>query len=106
MTGFFLGVSIALGVMLVFPLFRMMRGPTIFDRLAGAGMMGTKTTVLLVLMGAAVGRTDMFVDISIGYGLALLVGTLVAAKYLERGEPAPSRQESAGTDGEPEGEAR
>lgn len=83
MIGFFTGAALALGVLLFLPLYRIARGPTIFDRLVGAGMMGTKTTVLLILMGFAVGRADMFVDISLGYGLALLVGTLVTTKYLE-----------------------
>lgn len=83
MTSFFLGATIALGLLLFMPLFRIVRGPTLFDRLLGAGMMGTKTTVLLVLMGYTVGRADMYVDMSLGYGLALLVGTLVATKYLE-----------------------
>ena len=99
MIGFFTGAAFALGVLLFLPLWRIARGPTIFDRLVGTGVMGTKTTVLLVLMGYAVGRADMFVDISLGYGLALLVGTLVTAKYLEAsgeaGEGAGTEHETA-----------
>ena len=83
MSTVFLATGIALGLMLGLPLFRIVRGPTIFDRLLGAGMMGTKTMVLLLVMGFIVDRETMFVDISLGYGLALLVGTLVTAKYLE-----------------------
>jgi multicomponent Na+:H+ antiporter subunit F len=79
----FLATGIALGLMLAFPLYRIVRGPTIYDRLLGAGMMGTKTMVLLLVMGYVIDRESMFVDISLGYGLALLVGTLVTAKYLE-----------------------
>ncbi len=80
----FLWSAVALAIMILFPLYRMVRGPTIFDRLVGAAMMGTKTTVLLLMMGFAVKRPDMYVDISIGYGLALLIGHLVTAKYLEK----------------------
>lgn len=83
MTSFFLGATVALGLLLFLPLYRIVRGPTLFDRLVGASVMATKTTVLLVLMGHAVGRADMYVDISLGYGLALLVGTLMTTKYLE-----------------------
>lgn len=83
MRPFFLVAAVVLALMLLFPLVRIVRGPTIYDRLAGAAMMGTKTTVLLLIMGFAIDRADMFVDISIGYGLALFVGTLVTAKYLE-----------------------
>ncbi len=103
MIPFLTGAAVALGVLLLFPLYRIVAGPTLFDRLLGTAMMGTKTTVLLVLMGFAAGRADMFVDISLGYGLALLVGTLVTTKYLEAVAPgaappsdeAPARTESA-----------
>ena len=84
MNDLFLWAAVALALMLAFPLYRLVKGPTIYDRLVGAAMMGTKTMVLLLLMGFAVARADMYVDISIGYGLALLVGNLVTAKYLER----------------------
>ncbi len=84
MSDLFLWCAVALALMLIFPLIRIVKGPTIYDRLVGAAMMGTKTMVLLLLMGFAVGRADMYVDISIGYGLALLVGHLVTAKYLEK----------------------
>lgn len=98
MIPFFTGAAVALGLLLFLPLYRIVRGPTLFDRLLGAAMMGTKTTVLLVLMGFAVGRADMFVDISLGYGLALLVGTLVTTKYLEAVAPgaAPPQGEGRG----------
>lgn len=79
----YLVTAIILAVLLLSPLWRIVRGPTVFDRLLGASVLGTKTVVLLLLMGEANGRLDMYVDISLGYGLALLGGTLVAAKYLE-----------------------
>jgi multicomponent Na+:H+ antiporter subunit F len=103
-TGFFVGATVALALLLLFPLYRIVRGPTLFDRLVGTAMMGTKTTVLLVLMGHAVGRAEMFVDISLGYGLALLVGTFVTTRYLEavaathtqpaRDEPSRERKDA------------
>jgi multicomponent Na+:H+ antiporter subunit F len=82
-SGFFLGATIALAVLLLLPFYRIVRGPTIFDRLLATAMMGTKTMMLLLLMGFALGRADMFVDLALGYGLALLVGTVVTTKYLE-----------------------
>jgi multicomponent Na+:H+ antiporter subunit F len=95
MADLYLVAAIAVGVMLLFPLWRIVRGPTIFDRLLGASMLGTKTIVLLMLMGEAGGRLDMFVDISLGYGLALLAGTLVASKYLEYSERHQARSQTA-----------
>jgi len=59
-------------------------GPTVFDRILGVSGFGTKTTVLLLLMGAVYDRVDMFVDISLGYALLSFVGSLAAARYFER----------------------
>jgi multicomponent Na+:H+ antiporter subunit F len=90
--------ALVLGALLFLPLVRIVRGPTVFDRALASGTLGTKTMVLLVLMGFLVDRADMYVDISLGYGLALIIGTLVTAKYLERSnEPAkePESEEAA-----------
>lgn len=76
-------VGVILGLLLAFPLYRIIRGPTVYDRLVGLSTMGTKTVVLLLVMGYIAERPDMYVDLSLGYGLALIVGTLVTTKYLE-----------------------
>lgn len=83
MEAIFLATAVALGLMLAGPLWRIVRGPTVYDRLIGASMMGTMTSVLLLVMGYVADRADMYVDMSLGYGLALLIGSLVTTKYLE-----------------------
>ena len=68
-------------------LYRVLRGPTVFDRVLGLNGISTKAIILLVVMGTFYDRVDMFVDISTGYALLNLVGSLAIAKYLEeRGE--------------------
>ncbi len=66
-------------------LYRVVRGPTLFDRVLGLNGISTKAIVLLVVIGTVYERVDMFVDISTGYALLNLVGALAIAKYLERG---------------------
>ena len=84
MKTFFLGISVALGIAMILSLYRVLRGPTIFDRLTGLGLIGTKTIVLLVLMGFLTDRVRIFVDIALAYGLISFVGVLSLAKYFER----------------------
>jgi len=84
MTGFFLILAVTLALLAVLAFYRVMAGPTIFDRLVGVGVMGTKTVVLLCIIGFLYGRIDMFVDIAIGYALLNFIGTLAASKYFER----------------------
>ncbi len=87
MENFYLGVSILLCMLVLLCLYRVVFGPTIIDRIVGVGAIGTKTLVVLVLMGFIYGRVEMFLDISIVYALLNFIGSLAAAKYFEgRGE--------------------
>jgi multicomponent Na+:H+ antiporter subunit F len=84
---FFLFVLIAITLLIGVYLYRVLRGPTVFDRVLGLNGISTKAIILLVVMGTFYERVDMFVDISTGYALLNLVGILAIAKYLEeRGE--------------------
>lgn len=80
---FFLIVSITITLLIGAYLYRVLRGPTIFDRVLGLNGISTKAIILLVVIGAYYERVDMFVDISTGYALLNLVGSLAIAKYLE-----------------------
>ncbi|MBW2742053.1 MAG: monovalent cation/H+ antiporter complex subunit F [Deltaproteobacteria bacterium] len=87
MENFYLGVSIFLCFLVLLCLYRVVCGPTIIDRIVGVGAIGTKTLVVLVLMGFIYGRIEMFLDIIMVYAILNFIGTLAAAKYFEgRGE--------------------
>lgn len=75
-------LAVAMGI----SLFRVLAGPTIFDRLTGLSLIGTKAIILMLLLGVITGRIDAFVDIGLAYALITVVGTLALAKYFERTE--------------------
>ena len=77
------GLLIALTVGL--SLYRAVAGPGVFNRVAAVNIIGTKTIVLLVVMGYYFER-PYFSDIALLYAMINFIGTLVFAKYLERGE--------------------
>jgi multicomponent Na+:H+ antiporter subunit F len=83
MNDFFLFVLITLTAMMVVYLYRVVRGPSVFDRVLGLNGISTKAIVLIVVLGTVYERVDMFVDISTGYALLNLVGALGVAKFLE-----------------------
>lgn len=83
MSSFFLAVFTALVTLMLVYLYRVVRGPSIFDRVLGLNGISTKAIVLLVLIGTMFERVDMFIDISTGYALLNLVGALAIAKFLE-----------------------
>jgi multicomponent Na+:H+ antiporter subunit F len=84
MNGFLTGVTIFITIIMLIPFYRLVAGPTIFDRMLGAGVIGSKTLVLLTLVGFLYGRADMFIDIVIAYSLLNFIGVIAAAKLLER----------------------
>ena len=83
MSSFFLTVLVSLAAITLVYLYRVVQGPTVFDRVLGLNGISTKAIMLLVVIGTLYERLDMFVDIAVGYALLNLVGTLAAAKYLE-----------------------
>ncbi len=83
MENFYLGVSIYLCLLVLVCLYRVVFGPTIIDRIVGVGAIGTKTLIVLVLIGFIYKRIEMFIDISLVYALLNFIGTLAAAKYFE-----------------------
>lgn len=83
MTTFIAAVAVILTLAMGLSLYRVLAGPTIFDRLIGINLIGTKAIILLLLLGVLSGRTEMFVDISLSYALISVVGILTLAKTFE-----------------------
>ena len=83
MSSFFLFVLVTLTVLMVVYLYRVVRGPSVFDRVLGLNGISTKAIVLLIVIGTVFERVEMFVDISTGYALLNLVSALAVAKFLE-----------------------
>jgi multicomponent Na+:H+ antiporter subunit F len=73
-------IIIVLAVFLV--LYRTIVGPRFFDRALAANVMGTKTVVLLVLIGFVYARPH-FLDIALVYALINFIATLAILKYRE-----------------------
>ncbi len=74
-------IAVLLTVIIVIPSYRVIVGPTLFDRLLGAGAIGTKTLVLICLVGLIFDRLDMFIDITVAYAILNFIGNLAIAKY-------------------------
>ncbi|MFC1849353.1 monovalent cation/H+ antiporter complex subunit F [candidate division CSSED10-310 bacterium] len=65
-------------------LYRAVCGPTVLDRLIGVNAIGTKTTVLLILIGLHFHRVEMFVDIALAYALLNFIAVLAASRYFQK----------------------
>ncbi len=65
MHSFFLATGIAMVLLMALSLFRTVVGPTILDRILGGNVIGTKTTVLLLVIGLLYDDLGMFIDIAL-----------------------------------------
>lgn len=84
MDHFFLGCGLFLGFLMMLSLYRGIVGPTVLDRMIGVNAIGTKTTVLLILIGLLYHRLDMFVDIALAYALLNFIAVLAASRYFQK----------------------
>ena len=80
----FLYCSLFLSVLMLISLYRGVFGPTVLDRLIGANAIGSKTVVLLMLIGLIYGRVDMFVDIALAYAMLNFIAVLAASRYFQK----------------------
>lgn len=65
-------------------LYRGVKGPTIYDRVLAVNAIGTKTVVLLAIIGFIYGRPH-FLDIALVYALINFIATIAILKYLGTG---------------------
>ncbi len=80
----FLFVSLYLCLIMVLSLYRGIFGPTVLDRLIGVNAVGSKTVVLLILIGLIYERVDMFVDIAMAYAMLNFIAVLAASRYFQK----------------------
>lgn len=84
MSSIFLYTGLFLSFLMVISLYRAIFGPTILDRMIGANAIGSKTVVLLILIGFIYERVDMFVDIALAYAMLNFIAVLAASRYFQK----------------------
>ena len=78
-------VLVAMGVALA----RAFLGPTVFDRILAVNSVGTKTVLLIALLGFLTGRPD-FLDIAIVYAMINFIAIVAVLKFVKYGDLASS----------------
>ena len=59
-------------------------GPTLFDRILALNMFGTKTVLLIAVIGFLSGRPD-FLDLALLYTLINFIGVIAVLRFLKFG---------------------
>ncbi len=89
----FAAAAIALLVSLGLVLVRILKGPTIFDRVIAGNSLGTLSVLLLAVMGYVFGRPE-FIDLAITYALLNVIGTIAVLKFFRYGDLSAGEDEA------------
>lgn len=88
-----IAATLAILVVMVLAIVRGIIGPTLYDRILAVNMFGTKTVLLISLLGFVMGRPE-FLDIAIVYALINFVSVIGVLHYSEISEIKSGRGET------------
>jgi len=72
--------TLAILVVMILAIIRGVTGPTLYDRILAVNMFGTKTVLLIALLGFVMGRPE-FLDIAIVYALINFVSVIAVLQF-------------------------
>jgi multicomponent Na+:H+ antiporter subunit F len=81
----FAAAAAAILITMGLALIRAIKGPSIYDRILAVNMVGTKTVLIIAVLGFLMGRPD-FMDIALVYALINFVGTIAVLKVFKYGD--------------------
>ena len=92
----YMTVSVVILVAIAVGLVRAFLGPTLYDRVLAANMVGTLTVLMVAVLGFMTGRPE-FLDIALVYVLISFVSTIAVLRvYTTRKATAGSRAPGSG----------
>jgi len=80
----FSAAAVALLITMIMALIRAVKGPSIYDRIVAVNMFGTKTVLIIAVLGFMMGRPE-FLDIALVYALINFIGTIAVLKVFKYG---------------------
>ena len=73
---------IAIFIVMVLAIIRAVVGPSLFDRILAVNMFGTKTVLMIALLGFSMGRPD-FLDIALVYALINFISVIGFLRFAD-----------------------
>ncbi len=78
----YIAVLVAILVVMMLALARALLGPTLYDRILAVNMFGTKTVLLIAVLGMLSGRFD-YIDIALVYALINFISIIAVLRFFE-----------------------
>ena len=86
---------VAVMVTMMMGLMRAWRGPSVFDRLLAANLVGTKTVLLIAVSGFLLGRPE-WLDLALVYAMVNFTGTVAVCRFARHGNLGEEPEGAAG----------
>lgn len=87
----FVAATLGILVAMAMALARALLGPTVYDRVLAVNTFGTKTVLLIAVLGFLTNRPE-FLDLALVYALINFIGTIAVLKFFEFGDLGMSRR--------------
>ena len=87
----FVAATIGILVSMSMALARALLGPTVYDRVMAVNTFGTKTVLLIAVLGFLTDRPE-FLDLALAYALINFIGTIAVLKFFEFGDLGLTRR--------------
>jgi len=88
--------TIAILVVMLLAIIRCVVGPTLYDRILAFNMFGTKTVLLISILGFLMGRPE-FLDIALVYALINFISVIGVLRFSDSVEFKHSHQDQTST---------
>ena len=85
--------TIAIFIVMLLAIARAILGPTLYDRILAVNMFGTKTVLLIAVLGFVMGRPE-FLDIAIVYALINFISVVGILRVSDKFATELPRQEN------------
>ena len=89
----YIAISAAILVVMAIALARALLGPTIYDRILAINTFGTKTVLLIAVLGMVAGRFD-YIDIALVYALINFISIVAVLRFFEYSKQPEGERES------------
>lgn len=93
----FVVATVGILVSMAMALVRALLGPSSYDRVMAVNIFGTKTVLLIAVLGFLTGRPE-FLDLAIVYALINFIGTIAVLKFFEFGDLGFTRRTGTGAE--------
>ena len=85
MNNFLIGVTTFIIILIFVSMYRVLKGPTIADRVVAINVIATKITIAIVVISILTNQQS-YIDVALVYALIGFIASIAIVRYLEKGK--------------------